>query len=158
MHTVRHTRGIPQCAESADMRTVLVPSCELGQVGGRFARMSTTHDFVQRVPELAMRHRLYLARETSGMTQTELADQMGVSRRTIGNCETGAKVPRRPTLAAWSLATGVPLVWLETGETPSPGDGDGASVVRHQGLEPRTRWLEASAGQGAAVIEFRRAA
>lgn len=142
----------------ARVGTNTVPCCALVQRAGIFSPMSTTHDFVQQVPEVALRHRLYIARDAAGLSQIELADRMGVSRRTIGNAETGAKIPRRPTLAAWSLATGVPLAWLETGEAPSPGDGDGAPIVRHQGLEPRTRWLGASAGQEGSVTPLRRTA
>lgn len=114
----------------ARVGTELVPCCALVQHTGIFSCMSTTHDFVQQVPEVALRHRLYIARDAAGLSQIELADRMGVSRRTIGNAETGAKIPRRPTLAAWSLATGVPLTWLEAGEVPPTGPGhDGGGVL-----------------------------
>ena len=73
------------------------------------------------------------------MVRTELAKQTGISRRGNVNAETGASIPRRPTLAAWSLATGVPIEWLETGKTPTGTDPDGGESVGYQGLEPRTR-------------------
>lgn len=60
------------------------------------------------------------------MDQTTLAEAIGSSRRTISGAENGEREPRRAVVMAWSLATGVPLVWIETGEAPSP-DGDGAS-------------------------------
>lgn len=90
------------------------------------------------------------------MLAREYAEQLGVGLATVYRAESGKTTPRRTTIMAWAMATGVDLHWLETGEAPSP-DGDGASTVRHQGLEPRTRWFEATAGQDAAVIEFRRA-
>ena len=71
------------------------------------------------------------------MDQTALADAIGASRRTISGAENGEREPRRAVVMAWSLATGVPLSWIETGEAPSP-DGDGASVVRPEGFEPPT--------------------
>lgn len=109
------------------------------------------------VPVFELSDRTRKAREYAGLDQGELAERLGVARSTVARMEQGkTERAKRPLLAAWSLATGVSLQWLETGEAPSP-DGDGASVVRHQGLEPRTRWFEASAGQDAAVIEFRRA-
>ena len=109
------------------------------------------------IPPEPVGSRCARARRFAEHEQGTFAELLGTSRRTVSRIESGVKVPTRPELVAWAFATGVDLHWLETGEAPSP-DGDGASVVRHQGLEPRTRWLEASAGQGAAVIEFRRAA
>ena len=91
------------------------------------------------IPEIGLPQRLYLARDWAGLTQTDLASEMGVSRRTIVNAENGTKAPRRPTLAAWALATGVPMGWLETGNAPDGDDPEGGGAVRHQGLEPRTR-------------------
>lgn len=85
-----------------------------------------------------------MARMHAGMEQAELAEVTGLSRNTIGNYERGKVAPRRAVLISIAMATGVDLGWLETGETPAgPGTdgGDGESVVRHQGLEPRTRWF-----------------
>ena len=111
-----------------------------------------------RIPEWTLRDRLRKAREAADMSQTDLGEAMGVARTTVARAEQTGGV-RRQTLITWAFATGVPLEWLETGEAPSPGDGDGASVVvRHQGLEPRTRWLGASAGQDGSVTPLRRTA
>ena len=108
------------------------------------------------IPVPNARQRLVLAREYIGLNQGEPAQALGVGTSTVQRAESGKTTLRRTTFMAWALATGVDPHWLETGEAPSP-DGDGASTVRHQRLEPRTRWFEASAGQDAAVIEFRRA-
>lgn len=110
------------------------------------------------VPTWELPDRVRKAREFAGLDQGQLAERLGVARSTVARMEQGKTTHvKRPVLLAWAFATGVDLQWLETGEAPSP-DGDGASTVRHQGLEPRTRWFEASAGQDADVIEFRQAA
>lgn len=68
------------------------------------------------IPEWTIADRLRKAREVTGMDQRQFADRSGISRNTVSNYETG-KTTRfsRPMLAAWSMATGVPLAWLETG-------------------------------------------
>lgn len=97
------------------------------------------------IPEFTMSDRLRKAREMTGLDQAEFAGELGVSRQTVSNYEMGNTTPRRLTLRAWSLRTGVPVVWLETGEVPPPGDGDGTSNdARPEGLEPPTFWLGAS--------------
>jgi transcriptional regulator with XRE-family HTH domain len=91
------------------------------------------------IPEWTPADRLRKAREQSGLEQADLARDLGVSRNTVGNYEGGRVSPRRPVLVAWALRTGVQLSWLVTGEAgPRPGVPD-EGVVRHQGLEPRTR-------------------
>ncbi len=91
------------------------------------------------IPQWTMADRLRKARDHAGLSQAELADAIGVSRNSISSYETGSIQPRRIVLNAWSLTTGVPLAWITTGEMPDGDDG-----VRHQGLEPRTRWFEGS--------------
>lgn len=93
------------------------------------------------VPEWTVADRVRKARESAGLKQGELADQVGMSRGGIARIEQGKGEPRRTTLIAVAFATGVSLQWLETGETPAGDSPDGGSVVRHQGLEPRTHCL-----------------
>lgn len=69
------------------------------------------------------------ARRFAGHEQAAFAELLGTSRRTVSRIESGVKVPTRAELVSWSFATGVDLHWLETGEAPSPGDGDGASAL-----------------------------
>lgn len=76
------------------------------------------------IPQITLPVRLRLAREHAGLEQAVLAEKVGASRRTITAAEQGERQPRRTLIMAWSLATGVPLEWIETGRTPSPG-GDG---------------------------------
>lgn len=102
------------------------------------------------IPSFTVGDRLRKAREHTGLSHSEFADEIGVSRNTVTNYERGHVSPRAIVLKMWAMRTGVPLVWLETGEAPRPSD-EGPRVVRHQGLEPRTRWFGGSAGQGATV-------
>jgi transcriptional regulator with XRE-family HTH domain len=76
------------------------------------ARVTTHHD---NIPEITLPIRLRLAREMAGLHQDELADRIGMSRRTVVNYELGRHHPRRPYLLSWALATGVDYDWLVTG-------------------------------------------
>jgi transcriptional regulator with XRE-family HTH domain len=69
------------------------------------------------------------------MEQGELADRIGISRGTVGNYELnrGQRPPKVVILRAWAHECGVPYEWLV--------DGFRGPGVRHQGLEPRTRWF-----------------
>lgn len=82
-----------------------------------------------RIPEWTLRDRLRKAREASDMSQTELGEAMGVARTTVARAEQTGGV-RRQTLITWAFATGVPLEWLESGDTPPTGPGhDGGSLT-----------------------------
>lgn len=81
------------------------------------------------VPVLSYAQRLRIAREYAGLEQTELAERAQISRATISAAERGHRAPTRATLALWAWACGVSRHWLETGEAPSPGGGEGASEL-----------------------------
>ena len=89
------------------------------------------------VPTFELKDRARKAREFAGFEQSELAKLTGMSRTTVARIEQGKGKPRKPTLLAIAVATGVNYDWLETGKTPAGGNSGGNSV-RHQGLEPRT--------------------
>ncbi|MGQ7788750.1 helix-turn-helix domain-containing protein, partial [Nesterenkonia sp. K-15-9-6] len=76
------------------------------------------------VPEWSQGDRFRKAREMVGLSQPELAEELGISTATVSKAERGSKV-RKTTLMSWAMRTGVNPVWLETGRAPSPG-GDGA--------------------------------
>ena len=78
-----------------------------------------------------------IAREFAGLKQTDLANELGMSRSVLASIEQGVREPRRGEVIAIAFATGVDLHWLETGETPVENP-DGGDAVRHQGIEPRT--------------------
>lgn len=98
------------------------------------------------IPERYLGRRLRDAREDAGLKQSELADAIGVHLRTVQRYETLRSLydVKRKTIAAWALATGVPLTWLETGQAPRFGGPDGGtSVVAGPGFEPGTSGLHA---------------
>lgn len=62
--------------------------------------------------------RLAKARRLAGLTQSDLADELGIGRRSIARYEDDADPaePSKGILIAWAVVTDVPLHWLETGE------------------------------------------
>jgi transcriptional regulator with XRE-family HTH domain len=56
--------------------------------------------------------RLAWARESAGITQDSLAAQLGISRRTVSNYESGAQRPKLSRLVLWANVTDVDAVWL----------------------------------------------
>ncbi|MGX7679111.1 helix-turn-helix transcriptional regulator [Jatrophihabitans sp. DSM 45814] len=81
------------------------------------------------VPIWTVADRLRKSREFAGLDQGSLAEAIEVSRNTISNYESGRVTPRRIVLRQWSLRTGVPLEWIETGNAErhrpdGPDDGD----------------------------------
>lgn len=94
----------------------------------------TTQAVGGRVYEFGLGDRLRAAREQAGYTQRDFADAIGISKNTVSNYETEATRVKRPVLAQWALLTGFSIHWLETGELPDPGDGDGSVVVTHEHL------------------------
>lgn len=83
-----------------------------------------------RIPEWTLGDRLRKAREAAGLEMQELAQLIGVARNTVSNAERGKVTPRQIVLNQWSLATGVPVQWLQHGETPSGGPGGGNFKMR----------------------------
>lgn len=86
--------------------------------------MST--DAQARVPEWTLGDRLRKARQSAGFEQADFAEATGIARGTIHNYEQDKTRPKRPYLLTWAMATGVPVEWLESGDTgrpipPSPG-------------------------------------
>src|ERR1700751_1415561 len=86
------------------------------------------------VPPIEVRHRLRIAREHAGLDQEQLAELIGVSRKTINSTENGRVKPRRITLRAWAFHCDVPLSWIEEGRTASPpGEGPAVSEEEAEG-------------------------
>lgn len=83
------------------------------------------------VPVWGLGDRLRKAREFAHMSQSDLAEVAGVSRRTISKLESDESEPRHAYVIAWSFATGVQLHWIRTGhaETPAQGDPDGGCAL-----------------------------
>ena len=76
------------------------------------------------IPEWTFADRCRKARIAAGFdTQDAFATAAGISRSTVGNYEDGStRRPIRAVVAAWAMATGVPVEWLRTG-TVSVIDG-----------------------------------
>lgn len=112
----------------------------------------TTLTVAGRVPEWTLGDRLRKAREAAGLSQTELADLAGISRRSISKYESDDARPKRPQLIAWAMATGVPLSWLQDGDAPHPTTPDEGQVL------PRLDSNQQPSGYTSCeVIELRRA-
>ena len=87
------------------------------------------------IPTWTTADRFRKAREERRLTQTEFAEQTGLSRRTIGSIETGEKVPTTKDYNLWQMITGVPRAWLETGESSPSGDGGGKGEGPRSGVQ-----------------------
>ena len=85
------------------------------------------------IPTFTVGDRLRKARECTGLDQAAFAAELGVSRQTVSNNESGRTHPSRLVIRQWSLRTGVPLAWLESGKVPAEGGGGG-------GVQPSDMW------------------
>ncbi len=63
--------------------------------------------------------RVKKARVNRGITQTDLAKLIGVSRVMVANYESGKSEPKDSVMNALSAALGVSIKWLETGDKSS---------------------------------------
>lgn len=71
------------------------------------------------IPVFDLADRMRKALRNSGLTVTDMAEYLGISRETAGRYMNGhGKVPLQ-TVRLWALRTGVPFEWLETGKVPS---------------------------------------
>ncbi len=79
-----------------------------------------------------------IALEHAGVGVQEIADYLGVTRGTVGKWINGHISPSRQTVLLWAMRTGVPVGWLETGETPTGGPGGGSDgyTARDSNPEP----------------------
>ena len=116
--------------------------------------MSTQPFDSGRVPEWTRGDYLRKARVAAGMSVKDLAAATGISEKTINNYEADRHAPRRPSLMAWALATGVPLSWIESGQSPTddqpptPPNG-GGRLTPSDDLARLTASKRARAGGGA---------
>lgn len=93
------------------------------------------------IPQWTVPDRLRKAREHAGLSQDAIATALDVTRKTIGNYENGRTAPRRTVLIAWAMATGVPIEWILTGETPDSGPDGPGELGRSS-----TRWYAEAPG------------
>ena len=88
-------------------------------------------------PVWTMSDRMVKARRNAGLSQTELAQLLGIGRRSITRYEDSNATPTTAVLVAWAYFTNVPTSWLLNGTTDS---GEGGST-------PST-WTPSTPGQG----------
>lgn len=87
---------------------------------------------VRNIPPITLPTRLRMAREWRELDQQDVADEMGISRATVSNYETGKTKPGKMALNAWAVATRVDVEWLKTGNENADSDngpGDGGSTI-----------------------------
>lgn len=89
------------------------------------------------IPALTRGWRMRMALAHAGVSVGDMADYLEVDRNTIGRW-TGDKGPvKRSILLLWAMRTNVSLAWLENGETPGTGEGDGGlGVYASRDLNP----------------------
>lgn len=85
------------------------------------------------IPQWTLADRLRKAREAIGLSQAQLAEEVGVARRSVVNYEAGTTSPNRPIVLAWALACAVDSRWILTGEVAEgyvPGDNTSLPPAR----------------------------
>lgn len=70
--------------------------------------------------EFDLADRLRKALRHADVSVEALSDDLGYSRKSVGNWLNGRAVPRRSVIVAWAFRCGVNPQWLETGEAPQP--------------------------------------
>jgi len=114
----------------------------------------STQPLTHGIPEWTFADRCRKARIAAGYdTQDAFANAAGISRGTVGNYEDGStKRPIRAVIAAWAMATGVPVEWLRTGEAPAGPGGDGDQP------ESPTYWYDGNVSEMGRVAHLQVAA
>jgi hypothetical protein len=86
------------------------------------------------IPKLTLRDRLRISREHAGYTSVEslVADirssgDDSIAVVTARRLEANLRPPKDYQLRLWARATGVPFVWLKTGEVPPDLVNDGSA-------------------------------
>ena len=92
----------------------------------------TEHKATAVIPQWTLADRLRKAREMTGLDQIRFSEVVGISRTSITNYEMGKREPRGLYLRAYAEATGVPIEWILTGETPA--DSEKAPTANGEGL------------------------
>ena len=86
--------------------------------------------------------RMRMALEYAKIPAGDMAEFLEVNPTTLSRWLNGHSPVKRSTLRLWAMRTGVSFHWLDTGMAPQLEPGQS---VRHQGLEPRTRWFAVEA-------------
>lgn len=83
------------------------------------------------VPQWTLGDRLRKARVWAGIDRAAMADDIGMTDRTISNYELDQTRVPKLVVQQYALRTGVPIEWLFTGEAPaeSPDGGVPRSIL-----------------------------
>ena len=109
-------------------------------------------DDVRVVPEFELCDRLARSLRLFPLSHGEIAELFGVNVNTVSRWLNGRNKPSKVAIAFWADMTGVDRTWLETGQAPTGTSGP-IGLVRHQGLEPRTRCYGASRGRHLSIVK-----
>jgi DNA-binding XRE family transcriptional regulator len=75
------------------------------------------------IPAWTLADRMRKSREHADLSQADLAADIGISRASVVNYESGRYQPSRPVTLSWALRTGVSFQWLCHGhDGPHPPD------------------------------------
>ena len=103
------------------------------------------------VPEWTVGDRLWKSRTVAGLTQTEMAEYLGMSRVSLSRYETGHNRPPLTVMRLWAMRCGVPLEWLRYGDT-MPQPEVVAGRPKRKVRPPSTKWnMESARATSSAV-------
>lgn len=68
------------------------------------------------IPKWTLADRLLKARRHANLSQGDLAEYLGLSKRAISSFETGTRSPRIGYLRLWAERCGIELEWLTVNE------------------------------------------
>lgn len=80
--------------------------------------MTSSDEVDWKALEFGLPDRLRKAMEYASISIGDMAEYCGLSRFTVSRYMNGHHEPGIGVLRLWSMRTGVPLEWLQTGETP----------------------------------------
>jgi transcriptional regulator with XRE-family HTH domain len=88
------------------------------------------------IPAWTLADRMRKSREHARLSQADLASDIGISRASVVNYESGRYPPSRPVMLSWALRTGVDLRWLRGDPNPAP---PAEAVITHMYRRPRIK-------------------
>lgn len=108
------------------MTIVWEPSKRLtgGPVGPHTVSMTTIQ-----IPTFNLQDRMVKARRVHGLSQAEMAHELGIGFKTLQRYEQGLSIPPRAVLIGLAVTCGVDVSWLLTGHA---GDDPTESFTRDQ--------------------------
>lgn len=97
------------------------------------------------IPAWSLQDRLLKARKFADLSQTELANEIGISKASVVNYERGHTRPSRPVLLSWALTCGVSLEWLAGSPQPGLPNVNDTPDIRKPGRRSPLRRLAGAA-------------